>query len=312
MRVFVAGATGVIGRSLVPLLVQDGHEVTGLTHKPEHADLIRGLGAHPAIADALDPDGLHEAVVAARPEVVVHELTHIPRSIDPKKFAEQFERNNRLRREGTRNLVDAARAAGARRVVAQSVAFMYARGDGGLHAETDPLAVDMPEPAGETVRALADLEQAVTGADGMEGLVLRYGYFYGSGTSYASDGAQAKMVMARRFPVVGDGGGVFSFIHVDDAAAATVRALDRGNSGIYNVVDDDPAPVRDWLPVFADALEAPKPRRVPALVARVAAGKYAVQMMTRSEGGSNEKARRELGLELRYASWRRGFAEALG
>jgi nucleoside-diphosphate-sugar epimerase len=312
MRVFVAGATGVIGRSLLPLLVLDGHEVVGLTRKEERAQLIRELGAEPAIADAFDAAGLRDAVVRARPEVVIHELTDIPRSIDPKHFAAQFDRNNRLRREGTRNLVEAARAAGARRVVAQSVAFMYAHGGGVIHQESDPLALDMTEPAGDTVRALADLEQAVTGAEGIEGVVLRYGYFYGPGTSYASDGAQAKMVKARRFPVVGDGGGVFSFIHVDDAAAATVRAIDAGGAGIYNVVDDEPAPVRDWLPVFADALGAKRPRRVPALLARLVAGPYAAQMMTRSEGASGAKAKAELGLELRYPSWRRGFAEALG
>jgi 2-alkyl-3-oxoalkanoate reductase len=312
VRVFVAGATGVIGRALLPLLVRAGHHVVGMTRSEEKGDLIRELGAEPVVADAFDAERLRGAVAGARPEVVIHELTDIPRSIDPKKFAEQFERNNRLRREGTRNLVDAARAAGARRVVAQSVAFMYAHRGGVLHEEDDPLALDMPDPAGDTVRALADLEEAVTGTDGIEGVVLRYGYFYGPGTSYASDGAQAKMVLRRRFPIVGDGGGVFSFIHVDDAAAATVRALDHGGPGIYNVVDDDPAPARDWLPVLAEAVGAKKPWRVPVFLARVVAGEYAVHMMTRSEGASNAKAKAELGLDLRYPTWRRGFTEALG
>jgi nucleoside-diphosphate-sugar epimerase len=308
MRVFVAGATGVIGRSLLPLLAREGHEVTGMTRSQERADLIRKLGGEPAVADAFDPGSLRDALEAARPEVVIHQLTDIPRSIDPKRFAEQFERNNRLRREGTRNLVEAARAAGARRVVAQSIAFVYEQRGGVLHGEEDPLALQQ----GDIVRAVADLEDAVTGAEGIEGVVLRYGYFYGPGTSYASDGAQAEMVRKRRFPLVGDGSGVFSFIHVDDAAGATVRALDHGAPGIYNVVDDDPAPVRDWLPVLAEALGARRPWRVPVFVARWMGGDYAVQMMTRSEGASNERARRELGLELRYASWRRGFAEALG
>ncbi len=308
MRIFVAGAGGVIGRSLLPLLAREGHEVTGMTRKEERAGLIRELGAEPVLADALDADRLRDAVVAARPEVVVHQLTDIPRTIDPKNFAEQFERNNRLRREGTRNLMEAARAAGARRVVAQSIAFVYEYRGGAVHREEDPLALHL----GDIVTAVADLEEAVIGTDGIEGVVLRYGYFYGPGTSYASDGAQAEMVRKRRFPVVGDGAGVFSFIHVDDAAAATVRALDHGSPGIYNVVDDDPAPVREWLPVLAEALGAKKPWRVPAFVARWMGGDYAVQMMTRSEGASNEKARRELGLDLRYSSWRRGFAEALG
>jgi nucleoside-diphosphate-sugar epimerase len=203
-------------------------------------------------------------------------------------------------------------AAGARRVVAQSVAFMYAHGGDGLHVETDPLAVDMRDPGGDTVRALAELEESVTGTEGIEGLVLRYGYFYGPSTSYAADGAQGKMLMNRRFPIVGDGSGVFSFIHVDDAAAATMRALDHGAPGIYNVVDDDPAPQRDWLPELAKAIGAPEPRRVPTWMARLVGGRYAVQMLTRAQGASNAKAKAELGLEMRYPSWRRGFSEALG
>jgi nucleoside-diphosphate-sugar epimerase len=308
MRVFVAGATGVIGRCLLPRLAGDGHEVVGMTRKEERTDLIRDLGAEPVVADAFDLDGLRQAVADARPEVVIHELTDIPRSIDPKKFAEQFEVNNRLRREGTRNLVAAAQAAGARRLIAQSIAFVYAYGGGVLHREEDPLALEL----GDIVTAVADLEEAVVGADGIEGVVLRYGYFYGPGTSYASDGAQAEMVRKRRFPIVGHGAGVFPFIHVDDAAAATVRALDRGGPGIYNVVDDDPAPVHEWLPVLADALGAKKPWRVPVFLARWIGGDYAVQLMTRAEGATNAKAKDELGLELRFPSWRRGFAEALG
>jgi nucleoside-diphosphate-sugar epimerase len=247
-------------------------------------------------------------VAEAEPEVVIHELTEIPKSFDPNAF----ERNNQLRREGTRNLMAAAVAAGARRVVAQSVAFMYAHGGDELHVETDPLAVDMREPGGDTVRALSELEESVTGTEGIEGVVLRYGYFYGPGTSYAADGAQGKMLMNRRFPIVGDGSGVFSFIHVDDAAAATVRALDHGAPGIYNVVDDDPAPQRDWLPELAKAIGAPEPRRVPGWIARLVGGRYAVQMLTRAQGASNAKAKAEIGLEMRYPSWRRGFSEALG
>jgi nucleoside-diphosphate-sugar epimerase len=260
------------------------------------------------VADAFDAKRLRAVLAEARPEVVINELTDIPKSFDPK----QFERNNRVRREGGRNLMDAAVAAGARRVVAQSVAFMYQHGGDALHAESDPLAVQMRDPGGDTVRAISDLEQIVTGADAIEGVVLRYGYVYGPGTSYAADGAQGKMLMNRRFPVVGDGRGVFSFIHVDDAAAATVRAVERGSSGIYNIVDDDPAPQREWLPELAKAIGAPEPRRVPTWMARIAAGRYAIQMLTRAQGASNAKAKAELGLELRWPSWRRGFHEALG
>ncbi|HEY1597575.1 MAG TPA: NAD(P)-dependent oxidoreductase [Thermoleophilaceae bacterium] len=308
MRVFVAGATGVIGRSLLPQLVSAGHQVTGMTRSARRTGLIRELGAHGVVADAFDAKKLRGVVVEAKPDVVIHELTDIPKSFDPNAF----ERNNQLRREGTRNLMAAAVEAGARRVVAQSVAFMYAYGGNRLHDEADPLALDMRDPGGDTIRAIADLEASVTGTDGIEGLVLRYGYFYGPGTSYAADGTQGKMLLNRRFPIVGDGSGVFSFIHVEDAAAATVRALDHGSPGIYNVVDDDPAPQRDWLPVLASAVGAPEPRRVPKLLARLVGGRFAIQMLTRAQGASNAKATAELGLELRYPSWRTGFPEGLG
>jgi nucleoside-diphosphate-sugar epimerase len=189
---------------------------------------------------------------------------------------------------------------------------MYAHGSSELHVEKDPLATDMRDPAGETVRALAELEAAVTGTEGIEGVVLRYGYLYGPETSYAADGAQGKMLMNGRFPIVGDGAGVFSFIHLDDAAGATVRAMDHGAPGIYNVVDDDPAPQRDWLPELAKAIGAPEPRRVPKWLARLVGGSFAVQMLSRAQGASNAKAKTELGIELRYPSWRRGFPEGLG
>jgi nucleoside-diphosphate-sugar epimerase len=298
----------VIGRSLLPQLVADGHRVVGMTRSEEKTGLLRELGAEPVVADAFDAGALREAVVEAEPQVVIHELTDIPRRVDPKRYAEQFARNNRLRREGTRNLVAAAQAAGAGRVIAQSIAFVYRYGGGTLHSEDDPLAVEL----GDVARAVAELEQAVMGAEGVEGIVLRYGYLYGPGTTYASDGSQAEMVRKRRLPVVGDGGGVFSFIHVDDAAAATIRALDLGSRGAYNIVDDDPAPVREWLPVYAEALGAKRPRRMPVFLARWIGGQYGVNMMARAEGASNSKAKAELGLQLRYPSWRRGFVEALG
>jgi 2-alkyl-3-oxoalkanoate reductase len=303
----VAGATGAVGRRLLPMLREAGHEVTGTTRREDSASLIRDLGAEPVIVDMFDADAVKQAVTAAQPEVVIHQLTSIPRAMNPKRILEEFETNNRLRREGTRNLVEAAKAAGARRIVAQSFGQAYARGSG-LRVETDPLAVEQ----GDIVRAIADLEQTVTEADGIEGLALRYGFFYGPGSSYAADGAQAEALRRRRFPIVGKGEGVHSFIHVDDAAAAAVRAMDQGSPGIYNVADDDPALVADWLPCLAESLGAPPPRRVPVFVARWFGGEYGVNFMTRSQGISNEKAKRELALGLRYPSWRQGFREALG
>ncbi len=290
------------------MLREAGHEVTGTTRKEDSASLIRDLGAEPVIVDMFDPDAVKQAVAAAQPEVVIHQLTSIPQAMNPKRIAEEFATNNRLRREGTRNLVDAAKAAGARRIVAQSFGQAYAPGPGGLRVETDPLAVEI----GDIVQAIADLEQAVTQTEGIEGIAFRYGYFYGPGTGYASDGAQAEALRKRRLPIVGKGGGVHSFIHVDDAAAAAVRALDQGSPGIYNVADDDPAPVTEWVPYLAEVLGAPKPRSVPVFIARWFGGEYGVNFMTRSQGISNEKAKRELALGLRYASWRQGFKEALG
>jgi 2-alkyl-3-oxoalkanoate reductase len=290
------------------MLREAGHEVTGTTRKEDSASLIRDLGGEPVTVDMFDAEAVNQAVTAAQPEVVIHQLTSIPQSMNVKRILEEFETNNRLRREGTRNLVEAAKAAGARRIVAQSFGQAYAPGGSGLRVETDPLAVEQ----GDIVRAIADLEQIVTQTDGIEGVALRYGFFYGPGTSYASDGAQAEALRKRRFPVVGKGEGVHSFIHVDDAAAAAVRAMDQGPPGIYNVADDDPALVADWVPYLAEVLGAPKPRRVPVFIAKWFAGDYGVNFMTRSQGISNEKAKRELALGLRYPSWRQGFREALG
>jgi nucleoside-diphosphate-sugar epimerase len=290
------------------MLREAGHEVTGTTRKEDSASLIRDLGAEPVIVDMFDGEAVKQAVAAVQPEVVIHQLTSIPQAMNPKRIAQEFATNNRLRREGTRNLVDAAKAAGARRIVAQSFGQAYAPGPSGLRVETDPLALEM----GDVVQAIADLEQAVTQTEGIEGVALRYGYFYGPGTGYASDGAQSEALRKRRLPIVGKGGGVHSFIHVDDAAAAAMRALDQGSPGIYNVADDDPAPVTEWVPYLAEVLGAPKPRSVPVFVARWFGGEYGVNFMTRSQGISNEKAKRELALGLRYPSWRQGFKEALG
>jgi nucleoside-diphosphate-sugar epimerase len=311
MRVFVAGATGVIGRSLVPQLRAAGHDVTAMTRSPERADQLAEQGAEPVVCDAFDAGGVERAVAEAKPDVVVNELTDIPKALNPRKFEEQFATNDRLRREGTGNLMRAAEAAGARRLIAQSIAFAYAPADR-LRAEDDALFEDAPAPWGQSVAAVRTLEEQTLGSETVEGVVLRYGYFYGPGTAYAGDGSTAAMVRKRAFPIVAGGTAVYSFIQVDDAAAATVAALDRGAPGIYNVVDDDPAPVRDWLPEYAAALEARPPRKVPRFVARLGGGRLGVYMLTGLQGATNGKAKRELGWSPRWPSWRQGFREALG
>jgi nucleoside-diphosphate-sugar epimerase len=301
MRVFVAGATGAIGRPLVRQLAEAGHQVFGTTRSRERAELIRADGGEPVVLDALDRDAVLAKVADAQPDVVIHQLTDIPDDINPRRMAEEFAMTDRLRTEGTHNLCDAARAAGVRRVIAQSIAFAY-RMDGRpdhVKTESDPLMGDAaPQSVRGIVAAVAQMERTVLDAGGV---VLRYGYFYGPGTSYAaSDGATAERVRKRGFPIVGDG------------AAATVAALDRGEPGVYNIVDDEPAPLRDWMPVYAEAIGAKPPRRVPKLAARIAAGKMAADGATKMRGVSNAKAKRELGWAPRYASWRQGFFEAAG
>jgi 2-alkyl-3-oxoalkanoate reductase len=312
MKVFLAGATGVIGRRLTPMLVEAGHEVTAMTRSESKTQALREAGAEPVVCDVFDAEALREAVVAASPQAVIHELTDLPPALDPRKMEEQAAGNDRIRTEGTRNLVSAAVAAGARRMVAQSIAFAYAPTGGPVKNEDDPLFDDAPWPWSRSVEALQELERLVTETEGIDGIVLRYGFFYGPGSAYAGDGYLAREVRRRRFPVIGSGGGLFSYIHVDDAAAATVAAVEKGRPGIYNVVDDDPAPVKEWLPNYAEALGAKKPFRVPKLIARLVAGAYTTQMATELRGASNERAKRELGWTPRYPSWRQGFREALG
>jgi nucleoside-diphosphate-sugar epimerase len=308
VKVFVAGASGVIGRPLIRQLLAAGHQVTGMTRREQAAALIRDAGASAAVCDVFDQDALDEAVTAAAPEVVIHQLTALPARLDPRERG-LYEANNRIRTEGTRNLVAAAAAAGARRLIAQSIAFVYAPVGGPVKSEEDPVMRGVGGEFGTALDATFELERQVLEA---EGLVLRYGFFYGPGSSYASDGHQASEVRRRRFPIVGNGGGVFSFIQIEDAAAATVLACERGASGVYNVCDSEPAPLREWLPVYAEALGAKRPWRAPKLLARLVAGADAVAMATTLRGASNGKAMRELGWEPRYPSWRRGFAEALG
>ncbi len=309
MKVFVAGATGAIGKPLVRQLVGAGHEVTGMTRREERAEEIRAAGAQAVVCDVYDAAALETAVREAAPEAVVHMLTAIPERIDWK--ADPLAATNRVRTEGTRNLLAAARAAGARRVIVESVAFLYApRGDW-VKDEDAELARGAPPPFGDTVDALADLERQVLGAEAMEGLVLRFGNFYGPGTMFAAAGSQAEDARRRRLPVVGKGTGLFSFIHIEDAAAAVVAALE-SPPGTYNVVDDEPGPMHEWVPVYAEALGAKPPRRVPVWLARLVAGRAIAANAIEQRGASNAKAKRELGWQPRYASWRQGFREALG
>jgi len=309
MRVFLAGGTGVIGRRLLPRLLEAGHDVTAMTRREDRAAALREAGAVPAVADVFDAEGLRAAVERAAPEVVVHELTDLPPTLDTRKIEEQMAGNDRIRTEGTRNLVAAARGAGARRIVAQSIAFAYAPTGDGLKREEDPLWDDAPWPWKRSIDALHELEDAVTKTQGIEGVVLRYGFFYGPGSAYGPGGSLEHEVRRRRFPVVGRGSGVFSFVHVDDAADATVATVERGAPGIYNIVDDEPAAMREWVPVYADAIGAKRPYRIPRFVARLFAGPYAVMLATEVRGASNERAKAELGWQPRFGSWREGFRE---
>jgi nucleoside-diphosphate-sugar epimerase len=309
MRVLVAGATGAIGRQLVPRLVEAGHEVHGLTRSASKQALLRELGAVPVVADALDPDQVAEAVGGARPDVIVHQLTAIG-AVDTRHMERSFALTNRLRTEGTDHLLSAGQAVGVRRFVAQSHIASYARTGAAVKREEDPLDPSPARQMRENLEAMRHLETAVLGADWTEGIVLRYGWFYGPGTSLSPGSEQLEMIRRRKFPLVGDGGAVWSFIHVADAADATVAAVEDGAPGVYNVVDDDPAPVAEWLPAVASTLGARKPVRVPRFVGRLFAGEAGVVMMTELRGASNAKAKRELGWRPAHPSWREGLAAA--
>ena len=311
MRVFVAGATGAIGKQLVPRLVAVGHEVHGMTRSESKQAMLYELGAVPVVADALDPDQVAEAVGRARPDVIVHQLTAIG-ALDMRHFDRDFAQTNRLRTEATDHLLSAGQAVGVRRFVAQGIAGYgaYARTGGPVKSEEDPLDPAPAQEMRETLVAIRHLEEVVLGARWTEGIVLRYGAFYGPGTSMAPGEEQFELVRRRKFPLVGDGGGVWSFIHVADAAEATVAAVEHGARGVYNVVDDDPAPVAEWLPALARTLGANKPMRVPRFIGRLFAGEAGALMMTELRGASNAKAKRELGWRPAHPSWRQGFAAA--
>jgi 2-alkyl-3-oxoalkanoate reductase len=312
MRVLVAGATGVIGRPLVKVLCEAGHEVVGTTRSQQRGELIRSLGADPLVVDARDTDALRAAVIASRPEVVINQLTNLPQKLDYKRAERTFGPTTDLRGRVGPALAGAAAEAGATRLIAQSVCFYYASTGKPAHDEDDPL-IELPAemPQAKAALALEALERSTVETPGLEGVVLRYGWFYGPGSAYGSSGPWAADARRRRFPIVGKGTGIFSFIHMDDAVSATVLAVERG-SGIYNVCDDEPARMSEWLPVYAEALGAKPPRRVPVWLAGWVAGKQAALNATRLEGASNEKAKRELSWQPKYPSWRQGFLQGLG
>ena len=311
-KVFVAGASGAIGRRLVPMLLERGYAVAAMTRHRDNAVALGALGAEPVVADALDRNAVLKAVMRAEPDAVIHEMTALDGVTSIRRFDSAFAMTNRLRSEGTDHLLEAARAAGAHRFIAQSYGnWGYDPRGSRVARESDPLNPEPPARQRRSFAAVRHLEHAVLQAEGLTGIVLRYGSFYGPGTALATDGAITPLVRKRRFPIIGDGGGVVSFIHVDDAAAATVAALEHGEAGIYYVVDDDPAPVSAWLPELARVLGAKPPRHVPLWLGRLVGGEVGVEMMTRSHGASNAKAKRELGWQPVYASWREGFRHGL-
>jgi nucleoside-diphosphate-sugar epimerase len=302
MRVFVAGASGALGSRLVPQLIDAGHDVVGTHNSPGSAELLRTLGAKPVLLDLLDARAVRQAVLENEPEAIAHEATALTNATFSRSLDKTLAKTNELRTEGTDALLAAAREAGVRRFVAQSFApYRYAREGGPVKTEADPLEPDPPPNTQRTWAAMAYLEDVVTD---FGGIALRYGAFYG-----AANDAMIEPVRKRRFPIIGDGGGIFPWIHLEDAASATVLGLDHEGPAIYNIVDDDPAPVREWLPVLAHALGAKPPRRLPTWLARLLAGEAAVVMGTEIRGASNAKAKRELGWTLRYPSWRQGFVD---
>ena len=305
MKVFVAGASGAVGGHLIPELVANGHEVVAMTRSPQKERAIRELGAEPAVADGLNRAAVIEAVARTEPEALIHQMTALAGAKSFRKFDDEFALTNRLRTEGLDHLIEAAQKVHATRFVAQSYGnWNYERTGSGLKRETDRLDPDPPRNQRRSLEAMRYLEQKVTNAPGLEGIALRYGGFYGPGTGIALDGEIVELVRKRRLPIIGDGAGVWSLIHIDDVATATRAALERGAPGIYNVVDDEPVAASVWIPELAKVLGAKPPRRVPTWVGRIAAGEVGVSMMCEIRGAANAKAKGELGWELGYPSWR--------
>ena len=312
MRIFVAGATGAVGKRLVPLLRANGHAVVGTTRSPGKVGDLRALGAEPVVLDVLDAEAVGGAVAQARPDVVVHQATALSDLGNLRNLDEAFAETNRLRTVGTDNLLAAAQVAGAAKLVAQSFAgWPYAKEGSLVKDEDAPLDPSPPASAEQTMAAIRHLEESVVGAEGLEGIVLRYGGFYGPGTSLFEGGEHVAALRKRAFPIVGSGAGMWSFVHIDDAAAGTLAAIERGRRGLYNIVDDEPVPTSEWLPYLAEVLDAKPPRRVPEWLGRLVAGEQVVSMMTEARGASNAKAKRELGWELGYPTWREGFLRGL-
>jgi nucleoside-diphosphate-sugar epimerase len=313
MRVFVAGSTGAIGKFLVPLLIENGHEVVALARAPRKAESLEAMGAKVAIADALKKEDLTAAIRKAEPEVIIHQLTALAGVGNFKKFDEEFALTNRLRTEVTDTMLAAARMVGTRRFIVQSFCgWPFAREGGPVKTEEDRLDPNPPASFSKILAAIQYLEDTVRRTVDLEALALRYGMFYGPGTGIANDGPIVELVRKRRLPIVGNGAGIWSFIHINDAARATGAAISHGDPGIYNIVDDEPAPVSTWLPVLADAVGAKPPHHIPVWLGKLVIGDGGVSMMTRIRGGSNAKAKRELGWQPIYPSWRRGFVEGLG
>ena len=310
MKIFIAGASGAIGSELVAQLVARGHEVVGTTRSAGKTDALRALGAEPVIVDALDPDSVAEVVAKAEPDVIVHQLTALTGRPNFRQVKRMAAATNRLRTEGTDHLLAAARAVGVRKFVAQSNASWMERTGGPVVDEHGRIEPNPPADAAALVAALRHLEDAVTGISWADGIALRYGGFYGPGTGITA--VIGELIRKRRVPIVGGGGGVWSLVHITDAASATVAAIERGKPGIYHVADDEPAPMREILPVLARTLGAKPPRRVPAWLVRLLAGEAAANMMTQARGISSEKAKSELGWTLQYPSWRTGFTKGLG
>jgi 2-alkyl-3-oxoalkanoate reductase len=305
MRVLVAGASGVVGRSLLPVLVKAGYTVFGMNRSADKRGQVEAMGAEHIAADALDRQAVIGAMARVRPDIVIHELTAIPQVFDLRKFEQQFALTNRLRTEGTSNLLEAALAAGARKFIAQSYAgWPYARVGGPVKTEDDPLDPNPPAVFRTGLEAIRYLESAVPQAKGIEGVVVRYGAFYGPGTSGAW---MMDQIRKHRLPIIGTGGAVWSFIHIDDVASATLAAVENAKPGIYNIVDDDPAPVSVWLPELAKIVGAKPPMHVPAWIARFMVGEAGIIMMTEARGSSNQKAKSTLGWRPRWKSWREGF-----
>ncbi|HET7278699.1 MAG TPA: NAD(P)-dependent oxidoreductase [Dermatophilaceae bacterium] len=309
MKIFLAGASGVVGQHLVPLLVDAGHDVVGTSTTQTGSRAVARLGARPVVMDALDRAAVKSAVAAAEPEVVIHQLTGLKGSAgNLRRFDQEFALTNRLRTEGTANLVAAAQAVGVRRFVAQSfTGWTTPRTGSGPADETEGLDHEPAPESVETLAAIADLERQVTTAEGMEGLVLRYGYLYGRGTGLSREGDIGTLVLRRRLPIVGGGAGQWSFVHIEDAARAAALAVSTGEPGVYNIVDSRPARPAEWIPVFAAAVGAPRPRKLPGWLAAPMIGHLGMLMMTAMRGSSNAKARRELGWEPVYPDWELGF-----